>query len=245
LRIAVFSDVHGNCVAFDGVLSDIQKQSVDGIVCLGDAIQGGAQPAEVVARLRKFSIPTVMGNADHWMITGLANTAKEPVSNAQLEVRIWSLSKLRNEDVDFIGQFKPIITLPFGEQNLVCFHGSPASFDEQIWPTTPEEEFVRIVGGHGNSVLCGGHVHLQYVRRFKDSFFFNPGSVGFSWNHSQTGDELAADAWAEYAIVRLDGKSSSLEFRRVPFDAEEWIRVTADSGKPHADRVLHEYSART
>jgi putative phosphoesterase len=245
LRVAVFSDIHGNCVAFDGVLSDIQRQSVDGMVCLGDAIQGGAQPTEVVSRLRELHIPTVMGNADYWLITGTANTAKEPVSNVQLEVRAWSLSKLKKEDVDFIGQFKPVITLPFGDGNLVCFHGSPVSFDQQIWPTTPEEEFLRMVGGYGNSVLCGGHVHLQYMRRFKDSFFFNPGSVGFSWNHVQTGDELAADSWAEYAIVTSDGRTSSLEFRKVPFDAEEWIRVTADSGKPHADRVSREYSART
>jgi predicted phosphodiesterase len=244
LRIAVFSDIHGNCVAFDNVLSDIEKQSVDGMVCLGDAIQGGAQPAEVVSRLRELHVPTVMGNADYWLITGTANTAKEPVSSAQLEVRAWSLSKLNKEDLDFIGKFKPIITMPFGDGGLVCFHGSPASFDEQIWPTTPEEDFVRILGGHGNAILCGGHVHLQYMRRLKDSFFFNPGSVGFSWNHAQTGDELVADHWAEYAIVTSNGKSSNLEFRKVPFDAKEWIRVTAESGKPHADRVSHEYSAR-
>jgi len=245
LRVAVFSDIHGNCVAFDSVLSDIEKQSVDGMVCLGDAIQGGAQPAEVVSRLRQLQVPTVMGNADYWLATGTANTAKEPVSSAQLEVRTWSLSKLNGEDLDFIGQFKPIITLPFSDDGLVCFHGSPTSFDEQIWPTTLEEEFFRMVGGYGNSVLCGGHVHLQYTRRLKDSFFFNPGSVGFSWNHAQTGDELVADNWAEYAIVTSNGKSSNLEFRKVLFNAKEWIRVTVDSGKPHADRVSREYSTRT
>ncbi|HEY6282519.1 MAG TPA: metallophosphoesterase family protein [Nitrososphaerales archaeon] len=244
MRIAVFSDIHGNRVAFDSVLLDIEKQAVDGMVCLGDAIQGGAQPAEVVSRLRQLRVPTVMGNADYWLITGTADSVKEPVSSAQLEVRAWSHSKLKKEDLDFIREFKPTITLPFGEDGLVCFHGSPASFDEQIWPTTPEEEFARMVGGHGNSVLCGGHIHLQYMRRFKDSFFFNPGSVGFSWNHAQTGDELVADSWAEYAIVTSGGKSSSLEFRKVPFDAKEWIRVTVESGKPHADRVSREYSAR-
>ncbi len=86
---------------------------------------------------------------------------------------------------------------------------------------------------------------MQYTRRFKDSFFFNPGSVGFSWNHTQTGDELVADDWAEYAIVISNGKSSNLEFRKVVFDAKQWIRVTAESGKPHADRVSREYSGRT
>jgi len=44
MRIAVISDVHGNDLAFEAVESDIQKQSVDQIICLGDAIQGGPQP---------------------------------------------------------------------------------------------------------------------------------------------------------------------------------------------------------
>lgn len=69
MRIAVISDMHGNDFAFELVEADIQQQGVDQIVCLGDAIQGGAQPADVVRRLRKLNCPVVMGNADDWMLT--------------------------------------------------------------------------------------------------------------------------------------------------------------------------------
>jgi predicted phosphodiesterase len=162
----------------------------------------------------------------------------------QLEVRAWSLSKLRKTDLDFIGQFKNIITLPLGDRNLVCFHGSPASFDELIWPTTPGPKFLRMLDGYGNSVLCGGHTHLQHLWRLKDTFYFNPGSVGFSYDHSQTGEEPHADSWAEYAIISSDKKSLGIEFMRVPFDAKEWIRVTAMCGRPYADVVSREYSAK-
>jgi predicted phosphodiesterase len=41
MRIAVISDMHGNDLAFEAVEADFQKQKVDQIVCLGDAIQGG------------------------------------------------------------------------------------------------------------------------------------------------------------------------------------------------------------
>ncbi len=214
------------------------------MVCLGDAIQGGAQPAETVKRLREARIPTVMGNADYWLLTGDSTSSKEQVSNAQMEVRAWSLSKLKTEDLDFIRQFKSIITLPLDNDGLVGFHGSPASFDEQIWPTTPEDDFLRVVDGYGNSILCGGHIHLQYLRRLRDSFFFNPGSVDSSWNHSQTVEEPRANSWAEYAIVSMDNRGSGLEFRRVPFDPEEWIRVTTKSGRPYPDRVSREYSGK-
>jgi len=244
LRIAVFSDVHGNCVALDAVLSDIGKQSVDGMVCLGDAIQGGAQPAETVSRLRELRVPTIMGNSDSWLLTGEDPSANDPVSVAQKEVRVWSLSRLEEKDLDFIRQFKKVITLSLDDVGLVCFHGSPTSFDDLIWPTTPEEEFVRLVDGYSNSILCGGHTHLQQLRRFRDSFFFNPGSVGFSFDHSQTAEELSADRWVEYAIVSSDDGRLGVEFRKVPFDADEWTRVAAKSGRPYADRIPREYSPR-
>jgi putative phosphoesterase len=243
LRIAIFSDVHGNCVALEAVLSDIKRQSIDEMVCLGDAIQGGSQPTETVSRLRELKVPTVMGNSDAWLLTGETASGGERVSKAQLEVRAWSLSKLKEKDLDFIRQFKSIITLPLGDQSLVCFHGSPASFDDLIFPTTPEEVFQRLVSGYGNAILCGGHAHLQHLRRFKDSFYFNPGSVGFSYDHSQAGEEPHADSWAEYAIISAREKCVGLEFRRVPFDAREWTMVTARSGRPYAEKVTREYSS--
>lgn len=87
-----------------------------------------------------------------------------------------------------------------------------------------------MVGGYGDSILCGGHTHLQHLRRFKDSFYFNPGSVGLSYDHSQTGDEPHVDNWAEYAIISSDKGSTGVEFRRIPFNLREWIRITEIAG---------------
>jgi predicted phosphodiesterase len=64
MRVAVISDMHGNNIAFETVLADIKQKGTDQIVCLGDAIQGGPQPAEVVQNLRALNCPVVMGNAD-------------------------------------------------------------------------------------------------------------------------------------------------------------------------------------
>ena len=67
MRLTIISDMHGNCVALDAVLADIQQKAVEDIVCLGDAVQGGPQPAAIVARLRQLACPVVMGNADAWL----------------------------------------------------------------------------------------------------------------------------------------------------------------------------------
>src|SRR5690349_21736574 len=110
MRIAVISDMHGNDYAFEKVAADIKKQKVDQIVCLGDAIQGGPQPREVVQRLRELKCPVVMGNADDWMLTGM-DTGREQIPQERLNkmnaVREWSLSKLANDDREFISNFQP------------------------------------------------------------------------------------------------------------------------------------------
>ena len=51
MQIAVISDMHGNNIALETVLADIKQNGADQIVCLGDTIQGGPQPAEVVQNL--------------------------------------------------------------------------------------------------------------------------------------------------------------------------------------------------
>ncbi len=80
IRVAILSDIHGNCVALDKALDDLRRDAVVQMVCLGDAIQGGPQPAKVVDRLRELGCPAVMGNADAWLLTG-KETGSESIAD--------------------------------------------------------------------------------------------------------------------------------------------------------------------
>src|SRR5689334_25038431 len=119
MRIAVISDMHGNCVALDAVLADLGRDPADQIVCLGDAIQGGAQPAQTVARLRELGCPVVMGNADAWLLSGQA-TGSEATTEKQEAARLWSLAQLSAADQAFIAGFQPTVevVLPGGRRLL-------------------------------------------------------------------------------------------------------------------------------
>lgn len=241
-RIAVISDIHGNCVALDAVRADIARAGVDVVICLGDAIQGGAQPAATVQRLREMACPVVMGNADAWMLTGV-ETGGEPVTEMQERVRQWSLEQLSPDDKAFIAAFAPTVTIPLSAQrSLLCFHGSPDSFDEVLLPTTPGADFRRALAPYAPAILTGGHTHLQQVRRLDNSFFFNPGSVGLAYSHEQDEGEFTLDPWAEYAILsETNDGVVGLEFRRVPLPLEELRAALVASGHPDLARLLREY----
>ncbi len=248
MRVAIISDMHGNDLAFEVVEVDIQKQKVDQIVCLGDAVQGGPQPAAVAQRLRRLNCPIVMGNADAWLISG-EETADEGIPPERLrkmgEIRLWSLSQLTEDDRTFISSFQPTVTIPLEKDlNLLCFHGSPASFDDVILPAAPQEEFQKFFGTSADHILTGGHTHAQQIRRNGKYFFFNPGSVGFAYSHNQPDDQFHADPWAEYAILTTENEQVSLEFRRVPFDAKEMIRIYRESGRPFAEDAIAQYQSQ-
>jgi len=245
MRVAILSDIHGNDVAFEAVMADLEAHPVDQLVCLGDCVQGGPQPAEVVSRLRAIRCPTVMGNADAWLLTGVETGGEvtDPVRRRTLDdVRRWSLERLDARDRETISRFQPTIDVDLGQgRSLLCFHGSPESFDDIILPLTPEEELRRMLAKWAGRFLAGGHTHIQHVRHIDRTFYFNPGSVGVAYRHGQSEPKL--DPWAEYAVLRSEGQALALEFRRVPFDVRRLTEVYRSSGRPHADAAIAQYDA--
>lgn len=242
MQLAVISDIHGNCFALDEVLADIRRQGIERIVCLGDAIQGGAQPAETVERLREVGCPIVMGNADAWLLTGLETSSHEQVTEQQLAVRAWSLAQLSEEDRAFIRQFQPTIEMVLeAGKKLLCFHGSPHSFDDIILPDTSEDTLSQLLSGSDATLMTGGHTHTQQLRRVRNAWYFNPGSVGLAYNWQLPEEQFQADPWAEYAIVTCEGESIGITFRHIPFDVEELASIIRASGKPYAEQAIAVY----
>src|SRR5262249_46874295 len=156
--------------------------------------------------------------------------------------REWSLAQLSSADRTFISDFQPTITLALGdERELLCFHGSPHSFDDIILPETSEEDFQRFLGGFGAAALTGGHTHLQQIRRLGDAFFFNPGSVGRAYDRHQPEERFHYDPWAEYAILSHSDGRLGLEFRRLPLDTDALAEAILRSGQPNAEQTAEQY----
>ena len=153
-----------------------------------------------------------------------------------------SFQTLSKDDRAFIADFQPTVTVNLEDGlDLLCFHGSPTSFDEIILPAAPEDEFQKVLGPYADHILTGGHTHAQQIRRNGERFFFNPGSVGFAYSHYQAEGQFFADPWAEYAILTVEDGQISLEFRRLPFDVQELIRIYRESGRPFAEEAIAQY----
>ena len=242
MRVGLFSDVHGNAVAFDAFLGDVDGQEIDHVVCLGDHAQGGPQPAECLERLRDRGWPAVMGNSDHFLLTldpGEEEFTPEQIANAK-----WSQSQLSDDLLAFHRSFAPTVELDLGDgRSLLAFHGSPRSRDEVLGPWIEEAAFREPFMDAEATILAGGHTHQQWARRLDRRYFVNPGSVGLAYDHHWVVHGYGADAYAEYAIVTVDD-SVGVKWRRVPFDIDRVIQAIEASGMPHSERSLELWRQR-
>jgi predicted phosphodiesterase len=231
--LALVSDIHGNDVALAAVVAELERLEITRVICLGDAVQGGPQPAEVLDRLAALKWPVVLGNSDDFLLR-IPEDSPEPVTARQLEVRAWSLSRLESKHLEQIASWPLTLDVEVeGGLELRAFHGSPTSYDDVVLPETTDGEAERLLGGSGVDVLAGGHTHLQWARWIDGALYVNPGSVGVPYDRHQPADDVLFTPVAEYAVLTGGG----VEFRRVPFDLDAHVGAGIENEQPYAEEA--------
>ncbi|HEX5156536.1 MAG TPA: metallophosphoesterase family protein [Ktedonobacterales bacterium] len=235
-RIGIFSDMHGNAVAFDAVLAALRAEGIERFVCLGDVAATGPQPREVVQRLRDLHCPVVMGNTDDHVLTPPAPDSDDENTIRIREIDQWSAAQLSADERAFVASFAPTVTLPLADGgSLLGYHGSPHSYNDILLPTTPTEELDALLGGVTTTVLAGGHTHQQMLRRHHQALMVNPGSVGLPMDRVPPGPGTRNPAWAEFAVLTCGEGDLRIELRRVRFDVVALLAAARASGMPHAE----------
>lgn len=239
VRLALLSDQHGNDVAFRAALEDVERLGVEAVVCLGDVVQGGSEPAQTLDRLTALGCETVLGNADAFLLE-VAADSPEPVTERQLEMREWTLSQLSSTQIDQIRSFAPAVRRDVEGVSLLLFHGSPRSYDDVLLPELGGETLDPFVG-HEADLLAGGHTHLQWTRRVEGALYVNPGSVGISYDRHA--DPPVLRPLAEWALVTVADGTAAVEFRQVPYPVEDVQAAARQSGRPHGGEWAAQWSA--
>jgi predicted phosphodiesterase len=233
MRIAVFSDVHGNLSGLEAVLADIaaQEEGFDEIVFAGDLCVFGPRPDGCVELLRRHepAISTIYGNTDQW-ISGLPLLAQD--ADAEERLRWERIGNI----VDWTREIVPpmnrawLDSLPFQRRisptvnprdDLFIVHANPHNVDDVIYPDTAlqkelfgevrqeDGDLEKLVGGLVFAVLAFGHLHVPSVRRWREIRLVNVASV------SRPGD---GDRRAKYVIFTWDGEHWGVEHRYVEYD---------------------------
>jgi predicted phosphodiesterase len=216
VRIAVIADIHGNLMALDAVMSDIETQEVDEVWCGGDIAFGGPWATECIARVRDAGWTTVKGNTDIW-VTGDPQPHTDPEARTFIE-EMASAHAVSDDDARWL------VNLPLGHSapgSMLLVHGTPDSPFEGPMPDSPVADFAPYEGRAG--LVIYGHVHRAFVRKLSDgTIVCNTGSVGMPSD--------SADAC--YLLLDANGPSWMVRYRRVQFDRRAVVAQLKRSPEP-------------
>lgn len=226
MRVAVISDIHGNCLALEAVLADIAEQGVDTVLNLGDVVSGPLEPTRTADLLMDRDFPTVRGNHDRILFEDSPDRVERFVRQYLTPTHLGWLEGLPER-------------LVIGGEIFMC-HGTPTS-DTAPWLdnwmerrtfTLPDEASVAAAAdGVDYPVLLCGHTHIARAVRLKDGrLVVNPGSVGLQMNYGSPD--------ARYAIVERRGGKWSVTFRAIPYDSEAAARQAVGHGFPRWQEPL-------
>lgn len=219
MRIAIFSDVHGNLTALEAVLADIEQQQPDLTVFAGDLCLMGPRPAECLRLVRSMGLPAVVGNTDEFIAGG--GRPPERMS----AIIPWTQDQLTAGEVEWLGSRPFGMTLsPTADaaDDLRIVHANPNDVNAIIYPpidyqmarynneVRQSDEALRpLLAGLRAAVLAFGHLHLPTIRVLDGLTLVNVSSV------SNPGD---GDARAKYALLSYAGGRWSAEHHRVAYD---------------------------
>lgn len=247
VRLAVLSDIHGNPVALDAVLADVDRRGgAQNYLVLGDLVSHGYDPAGVLNRLAQLPhLRALRGNADRWTVTleweGPTPTAAEAAANPQHVPTVvgvarafgWTNGYLAAGWLDWLGAL-PIeqrFDLPDGTR-VLGVHAAPGrDHGVDVTPEMSDEELASHLVGCGADLVFVGNSHTVVDRRVNGIHVVNPGSISnpLPW---------IPDKRASYALVEASADTYDVRVHRVAYDREAWVRAIERSHVPNAEWLL-------
>ncbi len=231
MRIAIVSDIHANLQAWNAVWLDLKSLKADRILCLGDMIGYGPNPAEVLEALHASADEMILGNHEAALCGYLDPVHFNPMAQACLE---WTRSALSPAAVSWLRD----LPLSLAADSFRCAHGDfgrPDQFDYVIDPADALASWRAVP----ESLLFVGHSHTPGLfllgpsgtphRIDLQDFLLEPGKR-FLVNCGSVGHPRDGDVRASYCLY--DTRQQAVYARRVPYDIDTFRRNTLAAGLP-------------
>lgn len=232
-KIAIISDIHGNIVALEKVVEDIQARHVDCVFNLGDHASGPLWPKETVRFLMAQDWIHIRGNHDRLLVEqrhkdhGLSDH--------------YAFEQLGSVELDWLRALPDSIEI---QNKFLLLHGTPTIDTIYLLETikdgnaklaTPTELRARLDRTKSNIVLCG-HSHIPRVIVIsEETLIVNPGSVGLpaydddspEYHVMETGSHHA-----RYAILEYKKENWIPEMIAVSYDHQNAAEQARKNGRP-------------
>jgi putative phosphoesterase len=222
MKILILSDIHGNWAALQSVLT--AEADFDKILCLGDLVDYGPDPAACVgwAMKERENFLFLQGNHDWGAALKKDPRSSPPFRKLTASTQAFSIEVLSEEMLYFLRSLQPIDSFEmFGKRCVAC-HAAPSDPLFRYLRTGEKDLANEIVLAGSPDYLFFGHTHWSLSKQIGRTTIVNPGSVG----QPKDGDTRAA-----YAVWQ-DG---AVELRRAAYPIEATVEAYDRTGLASSD----------
>lgn len=231
MKIAIISDIHGNLEALKETIKDIEKRSVDKVICLGDIIAKGTHPNECVEIIKKHCDDVIQGNCDIYFSS---NHNLEEIDEKERKRIEWNQNLLSEENKEYLRNLPYCYETYISGSLVRMFHAHPKFNNKPVLNVdniqTKYEMFLpaeNTISQNIADVVIYGHIHHQFMDVLYNRTLINVGSVGNSYVTIRNSDKdanTAEIAKASYLIIEGEeentkyGDNISFNFIKVYYD---------------------------
>ncbi len=247
MRYAILSDIHSNLEALTAVMEALASERVDRVLCLGDVMGYGADPAACLARVQASGAIVIGGNHD---LACVGKADLDWFNEAARAAVLWTRDQLSVSDLDWLRRL-PLTAI---EGPFTLVHSSlrhPERFEYLVDLAQAIDTMTAC-----RTLMClVGHTHVPCVVEYDRTrrriirvltkaeeltdveFRSEPETVRYVVNPGSVGQPRDGDPRAGFALIDTNEKRFSIH--RVPYDVETAAQKIRRAGLPEflADRL--------
>lgn len=248
MRIAIFSDVHGNLTALEAVLADITAQAPDMVVFAGDLCLFGPRPAACLQLVSSQEISCLYGNTDKWIdgppiLTVYTEEEERRRQQYVHDISSWTQAQLTETEQAWLRTLpfnRRISPTPNARDDLLIVHANPVDVDQVIHPSEARQKEVYgevrqadsdlepLLEGLLIDTLAFGHLHIPNTRRWRGLTLANISSVSLA---------MDGDPRAKYGLLTWNGRNWSVEHRFVDYNMQPELDALAALQPPEWENL--------
>ncbi len=162
MRLAFFSDIHGNLPALESIINDINSENIDYTVFMGDAIGLGPKPYECLKLMLESNIYFNYGNHEQYALEGIENFDLEGMEKEIFSHHLWVkeqvkdiISEIENDpkvDEDMLLKFnkKQFYLCHYANKNGVFLRPKLEEVDIEYLKEIFSEKYDYVFYGHNH-----------------------------------------------------------------------------------------------
>ena len=224
MRLAIFSDTHGNLQATRHCMEEAERLGAEAFCCCGDVVGYGGAPVETLALVRERCAVVVRGNHDEAVASKVGLEMLPPAGAAAAQDHH---DRLPEADRDWLGAL-PLVAEAHG---CTFVHAAPS--DPAAWLRLDSFPRLREQFAHFQTALCFvGHSHAPAVAAEKIGVLSVRPGLRYLIDVGSVGQPRDGDPRAAFGL--LDTETGAYEAVRVGYDVDGAAADIRAAGLPES-----------